>query len=53
MCEAKTLVLISFAVTGKLICTIVFAYAGCKFSDVAAQILYSLRSRNQNFTPIE
>ena len=53
ICEATTLVLISFAVTGKLICTIVFAYAGCKFSDVAAQILYSLRSRNQNFTPIE
>ena len=35
---AKTKVLISFAVTAKLICVFVFAYADCWFSDAAAQI---------------
>ena len=32
----KTKALISFAVTAKLICTFVFAYADCWFSDVVA-----------------
>ena len=35
---AKTKALISFAVTGKLICVFVFAYADCWFSHEAAQI---------------
>ena len=33
---AKTKVLISFAVTAKLICVFVFAYADCWFSHGAA-----------------
>ena len=33
---AKTQALISFAVTAKLICAFVFAYADCWFSHVAA-----------------
>ena len=36
---AKTKVLISFAVTAKLICAFVFAYAQCWFSHDAAHIL--------------
>ena len=35
---AKTKALISFAVTAKLICVFVFAYADCWFSYEAAQI---------------
>ena len=35
---AKTKVLISFAVTAKLICAFVFAYADCWFSHKAAHI---------------
>ena len=35
-CVAKTKALISFAVTVKLVCAFVFAYADCWFSDVAA-----------------
>ena len=35
---AKTKALISFAVTAKLICAFVFAYADCWFSHEAAQI---------------
>ena len=35
---AKTKVLISFAVTAKLICVFVFAYAKSRFSHDAAQI---------------
>ena len=36
---AKTKALISFAVTAKLICVFVFAYAKIRFSHVAAQIV--------------
>ena len=36
MREAKTKALISFAVTAKLICVFVFAYADCWFSHDAA-----------------
>ena len=36
---AKTKALISFAVTAKLICVFVFAYAKSKFSHDAARIL--------------
>ena len=36
---AKTKALISFAVTAKLICAFVFAYADCWFSHVAAHLL--------------
>ena len=39
MCVAKTKALISFVVTGKLICAMVFAYANCWFSDAMAQII--------------
>ena len=37
-CVAKTKVLISFALTAKLICVFVFAYAKCWFSHDAAQL---------------
>ena len=37
---AKTKALISFAVTAKLICVFVFAYADCWFSHEAAHILF-------------
>ena len=44
MCVAKTKALISFAVTEKLICTFVFAYANCWFSHARALIyLFILR----------
>ena len=36
---AKTKALISFAVTAKLICVFVFAYADCWFSHGVAHIL--------------
>ena len=36
---AKTKALISFAVSAKLICVFVFAYADCWFSHAAAKIL--------------
>ena len=39
---AKTKALISFAVTAKLICVFVFAYAKSRFSRDAAQILLYL-----------
>ena len=35
---AKTKAMISFAVTAKLICIFVFAYANCWFSHEVAQI---------------
>ena len=38
---AKTKALISFAVTAKLICAFVFAYADCWFYHVAAQLSFS------------
>ena len=37
---AKTKALISFAVTAKLICIFVFAYADCWFSHQAAQLYH-------------
>ena len=37
VCVAKTKALISFAVTAKLICAFVFAYADCWFSHAAPQ----------------
>ena len=39
ICVAKTKALISFAVTAKLICVFVFAYAKIRFSHVAAPIV--------------
>ena len=47
MCVAKTKALISFAVTAKLICVFVFAYAKSRFSHDEAQMenmiyLYSI-----------
>ena len=38
---AKTKALISFAVTAKLICVFVFAYADCWFSHGAAHLLFT------------
>ena len=38
----KTKALISFAVTAKLICAFVFAYADCWFSHEAAQYINDL-----------
>ena len=49
---AKTKALISFAVTVKLICAFVFAYADCWFSHGAAQMKHDgqwsvqLKSKN-------
>ena len=39
---AKTKALISFAVTAKLICAFVFAYADCWFSYEVAQLFVPL-----------
>ena len=39
---AKTKVLISFAVTAKLICVFVFAYAKSRFSHNEAHIVFSV-----------
>ena len=41
---AKTKALISFAVTAKLICAFVFAYADCWFSHEAAHLVASTSS---------
>ena len=40
ICVAKTKTMISFAVTEKLICVFVFAYAKIRFSHVPAHISY-------------
>ena len=40
---AKTKMLISFAVTAKLICVFVFAFADCWFSHEVAQIGFNAR----------
>ena len=50
---AKTKVLISFAVTAKLICVFVFAYADCWFSGKVAQlsvclVIYHLMKLSQD-----
>ena len=42
MGELKTKALISFAVTAKLICAFVFAYAKCCFSHDAANFILTL-----------
>ena len=42
---AKTKALISFAVTARLICVFVFAYAKIRFSHVAAQIKQGVQLR--------
>ena len=41
---AKTKALIGFAITAKLICVLVFAYAESWFSHDAVQILYLVMS---------
>ena len=41
---AKTKALISFTVTGKLICVFVFAYAKCWFTHDVAHILINIRT---------
>ena len=53
MYVAKTKALISFAVTAKLICVFVFAYAKSRFShDEAHTYFYNLRVYYVN-TPIQ
>ena len=47
---AKTKALISFALTAKLICVFVFAYAKSRFSDDAAHYVYIYRSINNRLT---
>ena len=42
---AKTKALISFAVTAKLICAFVFAYADCWFSHGAAQMFHCVQQK--------
>ena len=39
----KTKALISFAVTAKLICIFVFAYAKCRFSHDVAQVVGQIK----------
>ena len=51
ICVAKTKALISFADTAKLICTFVFAYANCWFSDAAAQLLKNEIKINTEVNP--
>ena len=45
---AKTKVLISLTVTGKLICAFVFTKAKIWFSRVAAQIIFGLKGKHEN-----
>ena len=52
MCVAKTKALISFAVTAKLVCAFVFAYAvvaysDCWFSHAAAHFSFLLKLLNR------
>ena len=49
-CVAKTKALISFAVTTKLICVFVFAYARSRFSHDTTQILSVKFSRGLQLT---
>ena len=48
-CENKGADQISFAVTAKLICAFVFAYADCWFSPEAAQ-MYIFSKNQSSFT---
>ena len=50
--SAKTKALISFAVTAKLICAFVFAYANCRFSHAAAQYKMRLSWRNRKLMTV-
>ena len=53
MYKAKTKALISFAVTAKLICVFVFAYAKIRFSHDEAQILVLQTPYTATFTVIK
>ena len=46
ICVAKTKALISFAVTAKLICVFVFAYAKIRFSHDEAHIFTAIKIRS-------
>ena len=53
ICVAKTKVLISFAVTAKLICVFVFAFAKIRFSHDAAHLhpsTFNFRGNMSNFS---
>ena len=52
ICVAKTKALISFAVTAKLICVFVLAYADHLFSHEAAQMLTSYKNSRINIRHI-
>ena len=45
----KTKALISFAVTAKLICAFVFAYANCWFSHAKALIIKAVNNHKTKF----
>ena len=49
---AKTKALISFAVTAKLICVFVFAYADCWFSHEAAHLFLNIKGHVGRSSPI-
>ena len=49
---AKTKALISFAVTAKLICVFVFAYAKSRFSHDAAQFITAIRPGLEVIKPL-
>ena len=49
ICVAKTKALISFAVTAKLICIFVFAYAKSRFSHNAAQFIMTIIGNLEQF----
>ena len=49
--EKKTKALISFAVTAKLNCVFVFAYAKCLFSHNATQNFVKMNSPPLSFVP--
>ena len=53
ICVAKTKALIIFAVTAKLICVFVFAYADCWFSHEAAQMLTQTNTVRQEDETLE
>ena len=53
ICVAKTKALISFAVTAKLICVFVSAYAKIRFSHDAAQLIFRwTKSSNCGFVTL-
>ena len=48
-CSEKTKALINLAVTAKLICTLVSAYANCLFSHVVAHLISQINDKWTSF----